>query len=151
MFIIRGALFIVALACSFVMSGNLDGIDQIRGGIADMVNSFSDNVNIENVNTENLNTETNAPVVGESADGIGKYINPTTLKYFSMLVIVYIGLFRASLFNAIVLGVIGGILFSPEIRQVPVLAEYSVVIDEFVSNIITDIKQRISDVQLPSR
>ena len=40
-----------------------------------------------------------------------------------------------------------GILFSPEIKQVPFLSEYSLVIDEFVSNVIADIKQRIAALQ----
>ena len=139
MFLIRGAVFVIVLACSFVLSGNLDGIDQIRGGISDMVNSFSATVD----------ADVEAPVVGEGELDIGKYVNPTTLKYFSMFLLVFIGLFRASFFNVIVLGFIGGILFSPEIRQVPVLAEYSVIIDELVSNVIADIKQRISTVELP--
>ena len=139
MFIIRGAVFIVVLACSFVLSGNLDGIEQIRGGISNMVNSFG----------ETVDTDVNVPAVGGKEVGIGEYINPTTLKYILILVIFYIGLFRASIFNAIILGVIAGILFSPEIRQVPVLAEYSVVIDEFVSNIIADIKQRIAAIERP--
>ncbi len=139
MFIIRGAVFVVVLACSFVLSGNLDGIDQIRGGISDMVNSFS----------KTVNTDADVPAIGGNETGIGEYLNPTTLKYLAILVFVYIGLFRASFFNAIVLGVIGGILFSPEIRQVPVLAEYSVIIEEFVSNVIADIKQRIAAIERP--
>ena len=137
MFILRGAVFVVVLACSFVLSGNLDGIDQIRGGITDMVNSFS----------ETVDTGVEVSDNGESDAGIGKYLNPTTLKYVALLVIVYIGIFRASFFNAIVLGAIVGILFSPEIRQVPFLSEYSLVIDEFVSNVIADIKQRIAALQ----
>ena len=139
MFIIRGAVFFVVLACSFVLSGNLDGIDQIRGGIAIMVSSFS----------ETINTGVDSSVTTASKRGIGVYLNPATLKYVAILVIVYIGFFRASLLNAIVLGVITGILFSPEIRQVPILAEHSVIINDFVSNVVADIKQRASTFSTP--
>ena len=93
MFLIRGAVFVIVLACSFVLSGNLDGIEQIRGGISDMVNSFSATVD----------ADVEAPAIGEGEEGIGKYVTPTNLKYLSMIVLVYIGLFRASFFNAIVL------------------------------------------------
>ena len=104
-----------------------------------MVNSFS----------KTVDTDADVPAIRGNETGIGEYLNPTTLKYLAILVFVYIGLFRASFFNAVVLGVIGGILFSPEIRQVPVLAEYSVIIEEFVSNVIADIKQRIAAIERP--
>ena len=119
MFIVRPIFFIVTLAFGFVLSQNLDGIFKIREGVFDLATSF-----VEKKQTQEVGT------IGFSEPGsnVSKYLAPEYWKYGVIIVGLFAGLFTASLGSALLLGFLGGILFSPEISAIPLLSENAVLI-----------------------
>ena len=127
MFIIRPIFFIVALAFGFVLSQNLDGISKIREGIFELATSF-----VEAKSTQEVSTAE----ISEPSLDVSKYLAPEYWKYGVIVVGLFAGLFTASIGSALLLGFLGGILFSPEISTYPILSEQAVLISNGVKDLI---------------
>jgi hypothetical protein len=127
MFILRPIIFIVTLAFGFVLSQNLDGILKIREGVFDLATSFVE----KSPSQESGALEISAPTVN-----VSKYLAPEYWKYGVIVVWLFAGLFTASLVSTLLLGFLGGILFSPEISAVPILSEQAVLLSNAVKDLI---------------
>ena len=127
MFIVRPIFFIVTLAFGFVLSQNLDGILKIREGVFELATSF-----VEKKQTQ----ETGTAGLIESPSNVSKFLAPEYWKYGVIIVGVFAGLFTASLGSALLLGFLGGILFSPEISAFPILSENALLISNGVKDLI---------------
>lgn len=127
MFIIRPIFFIVTLALGFVLSQNLDGILKIREGIFELATSFVEKKPVQEAGA----VEFSAPPSNTS-----KYLAPEYWKYGVIIVGLFAGLFTASMVGALLLGFLGGILFSPEISAIPLLSENAVLISNGIKDLI---------------
>lgn len=127
MFIIRPIFFIVTLAFGFVLAQNLDGILKIREGVFELATSF--------VNKEQPQATGSVEFI-EPPSSVGKFLAPEYWKYGVIIVGLFAGLFTASMVGALLLGFLGGILFSPEISVIPILSEHAVLISNSVKDFI---------------
>ncbi len=128
MFIIRPIFFIVTLSLGFVLSQNLDGISKIREGIFELATSF--------VEKEQTPITTGIAELAEAPSNISRFLAPEYWKYGIIIVGVFAGIFTASWSGALLLGFIGGILFSPEIASYPILSEYALLISNSLKDFI---------------
>ncbi len=127
MFIVRPIIFIVTLAFGFVLSQNLDGILTIRAGIFELATSF-----VEKKQTQDAGTMESS----EPPSNVSKYLAPEYWKYGVIIVGLFAGLFTASIISTLLLGFLGGILFSPEISAYPILSENALLISNSVKDLI---------------
>ena len=127
MFILRPIIFIVTLAFGFVLSQNLDGVLKIREGVFDLATAFVE---------KGPSQEEGSLELGGSPLNVSKYLAPEYWKYGVIIVGLFAGLFTASLVSAMLLGFLGGIIFSPEISAVPILSEQAVLISNAVKDLI---------------
>lgn len=136
MILIRAAIFTVALAFGFIFSGNLDGIEKIREGSADLATSI-----VSAFQNQELSESAD---INSDSSGVVRYLSPTTAKYLLIAVGLIFGIFMATLIGAGVMGLLGGVLFSPEIASVPVLADAAVSVSTTVSALWADLMEKIS-------
>ena len=127
MFIVRPIFFIITLALGFVLSQNLDGILKIREGVFDLATSFVEKGQTQEEGTSGFS---------EPLSDVSKYLAPEYWKYGVIIVGLFAGLFTASLTGAMLLGFLGGILFSPEISAYPILSEHAVLISNGIKDLI---------------
>ena len=127
MFIVRPIIFIVMLAFGFVLSQNLDGILTIRAGVFELGTSF-----VEKGQTQ----EAGAVELREPLSNASRFLAPEYWKYGVIIVWLFAGLFTASVVSTVLLGFMGGILFSPEISAFPMLSENAVLISDGVRDLI---------------
>ena len=127
MFIVRPIFFIVTLALGFVLSQNLDGILKIREGVFDLATSFVEKGQTQEEGTSGFS---------EPLSDVSKYLAPEYWKYGVIIVGLFAGLFTASMTGAMLLGFLGGILFSPEISAYPILSEHAVLISNGIKDLI---------------
>ena len=127
MFIVRPIFFIITLALGFVLSQNLDGILKIREGVFDLATSFVEKGQTQEEGTSGFS---------EPLSDVSKYLAPEYWKYGVIIVGLFAGLFTASLTGAMLLGFLGGILFSPEISAYPILSEQAVLISNGIKDLI---------------
>ncbi len=139
MIIIRAIIFIVALAFGFILSGNLAGIDKIRDGGTDLAESV-----ISSFQNQEL---TDAAVIDGDSSAVSKYATATNAKYLLIAMGVFFGVFSATIIGAGVIGLLGGVLFSPEIASVPVLADAAVSISNTVSSLWSDLITKLAEQQ----
>lgn len=138
MIFIRSIIFTVTLAFGFILSGNLDGIGKIREGAADMA---------ESVIAAFQNRESTVSTdVGREPSVIGTYVTQTNAKYLLIAIVLICGFFGASIVSAGVLGLLSGVLFSPEIASVPFLAQAAVTISDTVSALWADLIAKIAEL-----
>ena len=134
---LRAIIFTVTLAFGFILSGNLAGIEKVREGSADIatsiINSFQDKA---------LTADTE---ISASTSAVSRYATVKTAKYLTVALGVFFGIFSATLIGAGVIGLLGGVLFSPEIASVPALADAAVSISGTVSALWADLLAKISD------
>ena len=127
MFIVRPIFFIITLALGFVLSQNLDGILKIREGVFDLATSFVEKGQTQEAGTSGFS---------EPLSDVSKYLAPEYWKYGVIIVGLFAGLFTASMTGAMLLGFLGGILFSPEISAYPILSEHAVLISNGIKDLI---------------
>ena len=127
MFIVRPIFFIITLALGFVLSQNLDGILKIREGVFDLATSFVEKGQTQEEGTSGFS---------EPLSDVSKYLAPEYWKYGVIIVGLFAGLFTASMTGAMLLGFLGGILFSPEISAYPILSEHAVLISNGIKDLI---------------
>ena len=127
MFIVRPIFFIITLALGFVLSQNLDGILKIREGVFDLATSFVEKGQTQEEGTSGFS---------EPLSDVSKYLAPEYWKYGVIIVGLFAGLFTASMTGAMLLGFLGGILFSPEISAYPILSEQAVLISNGIKDLI---------------
>jgi len=136
-FLLRAVIFTVTLAFGFILSGNLAGIEKIRSGATDLtasaINSFQKN---------ELATETG---IANDTSAVSKYATVKTAKYLALAVGIFCGIFTATLIGAGFIGLLGGILFSPEIASVPFLADAAVSVSSTVSELWANLMAKIAD------
>ena len=134
---LRTIIFTVTLAFGFIFSGNLDGIEKVREGVNDMATSvitgFQDR---ESTDSSGFSSERSV---------VSQYVTPTTAKYLLIAIGLICGLFTATLIGAGVIGLLGGVLFSPEIASVPFLADAAVSISSTVSSLWADLLAKITE------
>jgi hypothetical protein len=133
--ILRSLVFTVALAFGFILSGNLAGIEKIREGGSDMANSIISSFQ---------HTEATVTDFDRKPSIVSTYINQTNAKYLFIAVVLIFGFFMASLVGAGILGLVSGVLFSPEIASVPFLAQAAVTISDTVSTLWRDLIARLA-------
>jgi len=136
--LLRAIIFTVTLAFGFILSGNLAGIDKIREGATDLTTSL-----ISGLQKQELATDTD--IGNETSTVVSKYANPTTAKYLLIAIGIICGIFTAKLIGAGVIGLLGGVLFSPEIASVPVLADAAVSISSTVSALWADFLAKVTE------
>jgi len=136
---IRATIFAVTLAFGFILSGNLAGIEKIREGATELTASV-----ISSFQKQELSATTD---VASDTPSVAKYASPTTAKYLLIAIGLIFGIFTATLIGAGVIGLLGGVLFSPEIASVPVLADAAVSISSTVSVWWAELMSKISDGQ----
>jgi len=136
--LLRAIIFTVTLAFGFILSGNLAGIDKIREGATDLTTSL-----ISGLQKQELATDTD--IGNETSTVVSKYANPTTAKYLLIAIGLICGIFTAKLIGAGVIGLLGGVLFSPEIASVPVLADAAVSISSTVSALWADFLAKVTE------
>ena len=138
MIFIRSIIFIVTLAFGFILSGNLAGIEKIREGAADMA---------ESVITAFQHRESDAiPDIGREPSVIATYVTQANAKYLLIAIVLICGFFGASIVSAGVLGLLSGVLFSPEIASVPFLAQAAVTISDTISALWADLIAKIAEL-----
>jgi len=164
--IIRAIIFTVALAFGFILSGSLDGIGKIRAGTTDLASSIINSFQGREI-TANTNNETGAGIGGDLnigsdiGGGFGSditiatdtnlpqtsdYATPKNAKYLVIAIGVIFGIFTATLVGAGLIGLVGGVLFSPEIASVPFLAEAAVSVSSAVSALWADLITKIIEI-----
>lgn len=136
-FFLRAIIFTVALAFGFILSGNLAGIEKIRAGATDLTTSI-----INSLQERELAADAD---IANDTSGVSKYATVKTAKYLTVAIGIFCGLFTATLIGAGVIGLLGGILFSPEIASFPVLADAAVAISSSVSELWENLLTKIAD------
>ena len=136
-FFLRAIIFTVALAFGFILSGNLAGIEKIRAGATDLTTSI-----INSLQERELAADAD---IANDTSGVSKYATVKTAKYLTVAIGIFCGIFTATLIGAGVIGFLGGILFSPEIASVPVLADAAVAISSSVSELWENLLTKIAD------
>ena len=136
-FFLRAIIFTVALAFGFILSGNLAGIEKIRAGATDLTTSI-----INSLQERELAADAD---IANDTSGVSKYATVKTAKYLTVAIGIFCGIFTATLIGAGVIGFLGGILFSPEIASVPVLADAAVAISSSVSELWENLLAKIAD------
>lgn len=136
-FFLRAIIFTVALAFGFILSGNLAGIEKIRAGATDLTTSI-----INSLQERELAADAD---IANDTSGVSKYATVKTAKYLTVAIGIFCGLFTATLIGAGVIGLLGGILFSPEIASFPVLADAAVAISSSVSELWENLLAKIAD------
>jgi len=133
---LRAIIFTVTLAFGFILSGNLDGIEKIREGASDLATSI-----ISSFQDSEIAANTD---IGNDTSVVSQYATPTTAKYLLIAIGLLFSIFTATLIGAGVIGLLGGVLFSPEIASVPVLADAAVSISNTVSALWADMLAKIA-------
>ena len=133
MIFIRAIIFTVALAFGFILSGSLAGIEKIREGATDLTTSL-----ISSFQDRELTADTDSSV-------ISRFATVKTAKYLLLALGLFCGIFTATLVGAGVIGLLGGVLFSPEIASVPLLADAAVSISGTVSALWADLIAKLAD------
>ena len=136
-FFLRAIIFTVALAFGFILSGNLAGIEKIRAGATDLTTSI-----INSLQERELAADAD---IANDTSGVSNYATVKTAKYLTVAIGIFCGLFTATLIGAGVIGLLGGILFSPEIASFPVLADAAVAISSSVSELWENLLAKIAD------
>ena len=127
----------MTLAFGFILSGNLAGIEKIRAGATDLTTSI-----INSLQERELAADAD---IANDTSGVSKYATVKTAKYLTVAIGIFCGIFTATLIGAGVIGFLGGILFSPEIASVPVLADAAVAISSSVSELWENLLAKIAD------
>lgn len=135
---LRAIIFIVTLAFGFILSGNLAGIEKIRDGASDLATSVISSF-------QSREFSANTDIIGDSSI-VSQYATPTTAKYLLIALGLICGLFTATLIGAGVIGLLGGVLFSPEIASVPFLADAALSISSTVSSLWADLIAKIAEL-----
>lgn len=136
MIIIRSIIFTIALAFGFILSANLDGIEKIREGASDMASSI--------ISAFQNRESSSIDEIDNSLSTVSKYASPTTAKYLLIVAFVIYGFFSATLIGAGVAGLLGGVLFSPEIASIPILSDAAVSISSTVSALWADLMAKLA-------
>ena len=137
MIFLRAIIFTLTLAFGFILSGNLAGIEKIRAGATDLTTSI-----INSLQESELTADAD---ITNDTSGVSKYATVKTAKYLTLAIGIFCGIFTATLIGAGVIGLLGGILFSPEIASVPVLADAAVAISSSVSELWENLLAKIAD------
>ena len=137
----------MALAFGFILSGNLAGIEKIRAGATDLTTSLINSLQANSLQANSpQETELAAEtIIANDISGVSKYATVKTAKYLTVAIGIFCGLFTATLIGAGVIGLLGGILFSPEIASFPVLADAAVAISSSVSELWENLLAKIAD------
>ena len=136
-FFLRAIIFTVALAFGFILSGNLAGIEKIRAGATDLTTSI-----INSLQERELAADAD---IANDTSGVSKYATVKTAKYLTVAIGIFCGIFTATLIGAGVIGLLGGILFSPEIASFPFLADAAVAISSSVSELWDNLIAKLAD------
>jgi len=133
-------------ACHYFYSGS-GGIEKIRAGATDLTTSVINSLQVNSLQANSpqeteLATDTD---IATDTLGVSKYATVKTAKYLTLAIGIFCGLFTATLIGAGVIGLLGGILFSPEIASVPVLADAAVAISSSVSELWNSLIAKLAD------
>ncbi len=141
MIFLRAIIFIVTLAFGFIYSGSLDGIEKIREGGTDLAASIISSFQEPEI------TEGAEIVIDleKEPSVVATYATPTTAKILLIAIGLFCAIFMATLPGAGALGLLGGVLFSPDIASVPVLADAAVSISSTVSALWADFIAKMAE------
>ena len=137
MIFLRAIIFTLTLAFGFILSGNLAGIEKIREGATDLTTSI-----INSFHNREFTSDTN---IANDTSIVSRYATVKTAKYLTLALGIFCGMFTATLIGSGVIGLTGGVLFSPEIASVPVLAEAAMSISSTASALWTDLIAKITN------
>lgn len=160
MIIIRAIIFTVALAFGFILSGSLDGIGKIRAGTTDLASSVISSFQDRKITTS-TDSETSIGIGSDIGGDFGSdinigrdinlpnasnYVTTKNAKYLVIAIGLVFGIFTATLIGAGLIGLVGGVLFSPEIASVPFLADAAVSVSSTVSALWADLITKIVEI-----
>ena len=137
MIFLRAIIFTLTLAFGFILSGNLASIEKIREGATDLTTSI-----INSFHNREFTSDTN---IANDTSIVSRYATVKTAKYLTLALGIFCGMFTATLIGSGVIGLTGGVLFSPEIASVPVLAEAAVSISSTASALWTNLIAKITN------